>query len=94
LPKIGFGQIRTLFGDGYQGSTRFAPFDKILITAGANKIPRILLQQLKIGGTMVIPYGETQKKTMLRITKISETDFTSEKFGSFKFVPFLEGVQL
>ena len=57
LKEIGFGKIRTLFGDGYEGAPRFAPFDKILVTAGASDIPQKLLDQLKPGGIMVIPFG-------------------------------------
>lgn len=93
LPKIGFSKVRTLFGDGYKGSIRFAPFDKIIITAGASTIPELLLSQLKIGGFMIIPFGESEKKTMLRITRTTEAEYSRESFGSFKFVPFLEGVQ-
>ncbi len=93
LSKIGHQAIRTLYGDGYQGSIRFAPFDKIIVTAGASEIPKILLQQLKIGGVMVIPFGESDAKEMYKITKISDTKFSKEVHGEFSFVPFLEGVQ-
>ena len=91
LKKIGYESIRTLYGDGYQGAPRFAPFDKILITAGATTVPEALLDQLKIGGYLVIPLGAGDDKTMTRITKLSEKEFETEEFGLFRFVPFKEG---
>jgi len=92
LERIGYGRIRTLFGDGYKGAPRFAPFDKILVTAGADEIPNDLLSQLKIGGIMVIPVGSGDVQEMKRITRTGETKFKKENFGKFKFVPFLKGV--
>ena len=91
LKKIGFGKIRTLYGDGYEGAPRFAPFDKILVTAGATQIPLKLIQQLKIGGHLVVPVGEGDDKEMLRITRTSEEGFSQESFGIFRFVPFKKG---
>ena len=91
LIKLGYDRIRTLFGDGYQGAPRFAPFNKIIVTCGASYIPKALPYQLKIGGRMVIPVGEGDDKMMTVINRISETEFSSEKKGIFKFVPFLEG---
>jgi len=94
LKEIGFGNIRTLYGDGYEGAPRFAPFDKILITAGATEIPSKLIDQLIPGGIMVIPlgYGDIQK--MLKITKNEDGSLKKENFGNFRFVPFLKGVNL
>jgi len=92
LNSIGFGSVRTLHGDGYQGSPRFAPFDKILVTAGATYIPDTLIEQLKVGGYLVIPLGDGEDKTMVRILKASETELKKEEFGSFRFVPFSEGI--
>lgn len=91
LIKLGYDRIRTLFGDGYQGAPRFAPFDKIIVTCGASFIPKALPYQLKIGGRMIIPVGEGDDKMMTVIIRESETEFSSEKKGIFKFVPFLEG---
>lgn len=91
LIRLGFDRIRTLFGDGYQGAPRFAPYNKIIVTCGASFVPKALPYQLKIGGLMVIPVGEGDDKMMTVITRVSETEFTSEKKGVFKFVPFLEG---
>lgn len=93
LNEIGYGQIRTFFGDGYQGLSRYAPFDKIIITAGAKEIPKELIKQLKIGGIMVIPYGTGDVKDMLKLTKIDEKNLTQEKYGKFRFVPFVKGIE-
>jgi len=93
LDELGYGQIRTLFGDGYAGSPRFAPFDKIIVTAGAEHIPQTLCEQLKVGGMMVIPVGaEDQEQQMLRVTRLSNTSYRKENFGACAFVPFLAGV--
>jgi protein-L-isoaspartate(D-aspartate) O-methyltransferase len=92
LPGIGFGNIRTLFGDGFKGAPRFAPFDKILITAAAPEIPGALIEQLKVGGYLVIPLGEGEVQEMLRLTKVADKKLKKEKFGSYRFVPLLKGV--
>lgn len=92
LEEIGYGMIRTFFGDGYKGLQRYAPFDKILITAGASEMPKELIKQLKIGGIMVIPYGESEAKDMIKLIKIDEKNIRREKHGKFRFVPFMKGV--
>lgn len=92
LPKIGFRQIRTLFGDGYEGAPRFAPFDKIIVTAGATEVPKKLLRQLAIGGKMVIPMGCNEEQEMIVYTRMSQSEFSTSNFGLFSFVPFLKGV--
>lgn len=81
---------RLSFGDGYKGLPMFAPFDKIIITCGAPVIPQDLVDQLKIGGVMIIPVGEGAKQLMLRITKVSDSEYEEEEFGVFSFVPMLE----
>jgi protein-L-isoaspartate(D-aspartate) O-methyltransferase len=81
---------KLFFGDGYKGSPLNAPFDKILVTCGAPEIPQELLKQLKVSGIMIIPVGEGKEQKMLKIIKQSETSFTKEEFGTFKFVPMLE----
>ena len=78
------------FGDGFLGLPTFAPFDKILVTCGAEILPIELLKQLKIGGKMVIPMGKTDEQILYRFTKISETEFEKEEFGAYKFVPMLQ----
>ena len=95
LHDLGFGNVRTLFGDVYEGAPRFAPFDKIIITAGAVEIPKKLIDQLKPNGLMVIPLGdESGVQKMLRITKNEDGSLTRENFGNYRFVPFLKGVNI
>lgn len=91
LPAIGFNDIRTLFGDGYKGAPRFAPFDKIIITAGAPEIPEELIRQLKIGGILVVPFGAGETQEMIRIIKTGENQLKKEKHGLYRFVPLLRG---
>jgi len=93
LRELGFGAIRTFLGDGYEGLKMFAPFDKILVTAGATALPENLIKQLAVGGHLVIPIGGDDVQTMWRYTKVTETEIKSESFGKFKFVPFLKGTQ-
>jgi len=87
IPRVHF-----YYKDGFKGLPHIAPFDKILVTAGADKKPKNLLQQLAIGGQMVIPIGK-DSQIMYRITRKSETEFLDEKFDNFKFVPFLPGLE-
>ncbi|MDP5044719.1 protein-L-isoaspartate(D-aspartate) O-methyltransferase [Leeuwenhoekiella sp. W20_SRS_FM14] len=89
LAKLGYRPKRLTFGDGYLGMPEFAPFDGIIVTAGAPFIPKPLLAQLKIGGKLVIPVGE-EVQTMTRIIRKSETDFEKKEYGEFRFVPLLE----
>ena len=77
------------YGDGYKGLPAFGPFDKIIVTAGAPLIAKPLLQQLKIGGRLVIPVG-TEKQIMTVIDRVSETSFNKQELGECAFVPMLE----
>ena len=92
LNRIGYGQIRTFLKDGFEGLPRHAPFDKILVTAGASEIPQKLKEQLKIGGYLVIPFGRRSIQKMIRLTKLSGEKFRKEEFGDFRFVPLLKGL--
>jgi len=78
------------FGDGFEGLPTFAPFDKILITAAAPRIPEKLIEQLKVGGFLVIPLGSGESQQMLRLTKLEDGTVKEEKYGNFSFVPMLE----
>lgn len=89
LPKIGHVAKRLIFGDGYLGLKEEAPFDRILVTAGAPFVPKPLLAQLKIGGRLVIPVGEEEQVMTLYIRSGQKT-FEKHEFGNFKFVPMLE----
>ncbi|MBN2742280.1 protein-L-isoaspartate(D-aspartate) O-methyltransferase [Breznakibacter xylanolyticus] len=91
LPKLGF-LLRQYWGDGYQGLPDVAPFDKIIVTAGAPYVPKELLTQLKVGGLMVIPVGEN-RQVMTRIRRLSDIDFEKEAFGDCAFVPMLNGIE-
>jgi protein-L-isoaspartate(D-aspartate) O-methyltransferase len=88
LPSIGY-RPRMFYGDGYAGLPAYAPFDKIIVTAGAPYIPEALILQLKPGGIMVVPVGE-DVQTMISLEKISDTEIIQKEHGNFKFVPLLE----
>jgi protein-L-isoaspartate(D-aspartate) O-methyltransferase len=89
LPKIGHVAKRLIFGDGYKGLKEEAPFDRILVTAGAPFVPKPLLAQLKVGGRLVIPVGEDEQVMTLYI-RSGQKNFEKHEFGNFKFVPMLE----
>ena len=89
LPKLGIRAKHLSFGDGYKGLPNHAPFDSIIVTAGAPIIPKPLMAQLKIGGRLVIPLGKDEQVMTMLIRK-NETQFEKHEFGDFKFVPLLE----
>lgn len=86
LPKMGY-KPRFFQGDGSKGLPRHAPFDKIIVTAGAPSVPESLIKQLSIGGILIIPVGDNEKQKMLRLTKIDEKKIRKEEFDYFSFVP-------
>ncbi len=88
LPEIGYNP-KLFYGDGNLGLPTFAPFDKIIITAGAPIVPDKLLEQLRIGGCMIIPLGKGETQIMKRITKMTDHKFEEEEHGLFRFVPLL-----
>ena len=90
LPEIGYNPA-CFFGDGYKGLPNFAPFDKIIVTAGATSVPEDLKEQLAVNGRLVIPVGSEHRQEMTVITRISENEFRNEKHGDFVFVPLLKG---
>lgn len=87
LQKLGY-KLNMKFGDGYAGLPNHAPFDGIIVTAGAPEIPKALLQQLAVGGRLVIPVGQDVQK-MKVVLRRSELDFEIQNYGDFKFVPML-----
>ncbi len=87
--KMGYRPKKTIFGDGYKGLPKDAPFDRIIVTAGAPEVPKALLSQLKVGGRLVIPVG-FEEQIMTLYVRTTEKEFKKEEFGSFKFVPLLE----
>ncbi|RDK86956.1 protein-L-isoaspartate(D-aspartate) O-methyltransferase [Marinirhabdus gelatinilytica] len=89
LPKLGYRAKKLVFGDGYKGLPETAPYDGIIVTAGAPYVPKPLLAQLKVGGKLVIPVGE-HSQIMTVFNRASPTNFEKEEFGEFRFVPLLE----
>lgn len=90
ISTLGYGNsLKLFYGDGYKGLPMFAPFDKIIVTAGAPEIPKALLSQLKIGGILIIPIGD-KIQIMNELHKISDKKFEVIEHGEFKFVPLLE----
>jgi protein-L-isoaspartate(D-aspartate) O-methyltransferase len=92
LGELGY-KPHFFFGDGYLGKESYGPFDRILVTAGAESVPEALKRQLKTGGIMVVPVGGEEGQEMLRVVRKSEDDFESTVHGSFAFVPLLKGTQ-
>ena len=88
LPKMGY-RPHFFYGDGSKGLSQFAPYDKIIVTAGAPTVPESLINQLKIGGCLVIPVGDQKTQQMLRVTKTAKDKIRTEVFNDFKFVPLL-----
>ena len=89
LPKLGYKPKRFIFGDGYKGLKEKAPFDKIIVTAGAPFVPKPLLAQLKVGGMLLIPVGD-KKQIMTLFHRKSPKEFDKQELGDFAFVPMLQ----
>ncbi len=89
LPKLGYKPKRFIFGDGYKGLPEEAPFDKIIVTAGAPYVPKALLGQIKVGGKLLIPVGDKEQVMTLFIRK-SPKEFEKHELGDFRFVPMLK----
>jgi protein-L-isoaspartate(D-aspartate) O-methyltransferase len=88
LPKLGYRPKKLIFGDGYIGFEEAAPFDGIIVTAGAPFVPKPLMAQLKIGGRLVIPIGDAVQ-IMTVFTRTSDTEFEKLEYGEYRFVPLL-----
>jgi protein-L-isoaspartate(D-aspartate) O-methyltransferase len=91
LPVMGY-QATFVHGDGSRGLPSYAPYDKIIVTAGAPTVPNDLLRQLAVGGSLVIPVGDDRQQKMLRLTKQSENRILKEEYDFFSFVK-LRGAQ-
>ena len=89
LPKVGYVPKKLVYGDGYLGLPEYAPFDGVIVTAGAPYAPKALLSQLKIGGKMVIPVGD-DVQVMTVFTRTGEQKFEKLEYGDFRFVPMLK----
>lgn len=88
LPKMGY-KPHFFYGDGSNGLPYHAPFDKIMVTAGAPSVPSALVNQLKTGGILIIPVGDHKTQKMLRITRYEGKKIRKETFDYFSFVPLL-----
>ena len=91
LDSLGYKSVKCFYGDGFEGLSPFAPFDKVVVTAAAPFVPEKLLTQLKVGGILVIPVGQGDLQLMKRYTKISPAEIKEEAFDAFRFVPMLPG---
>jgi protein-L-isoaspartate(D-aspartate) O-methyltransferase len=89
--KTKYPQLKFFYGDGYEGLPTYAPFDKVIITAAAPFIPPKLIEQMKVGGKMIIPVDEGAQQRMLRLTKNADGSTSEEAFENFSFVPMLTG---
>ncbi len=86
--------VSIVHADGSLGLPNAAPFDRILVTAASEDVPPTLLEQLKIGGIMVLPLGrENRDQFLMRVTKTTDKDHLYEDLGEVRFVPLLEGVR-
>ncbi|RZK50189.1 MAG: protein-L-isoaspartate(D-aspartate) O-methyltransferase [Pedobacter sp.] len=88
LPGMGY-KPHFFLGDGSGGIPEHAPYDKILVTAGAPMVPQILLKQLKIGGILVIPVGDEKSQKMITVLRVSESDYEKIELDTFRFVPLV-----
>ncbi|WP_010521824.1 protein-L-isoaspartate(D-aspartate) O-methyltransferase [Aquimarina agarivorans] len=88
LPKLNYRPKRLIFGDGYKGLPEEAPFQSIIVTAGAPFVPKALLSQVAIGGRLVIPVGKDPQIMHLYV-RTDEKTFQKQEFGEFRFVPML-----
>ncbi|WZF90007.1 protein-L-isoaspartate(D-aspartate) O-methyltransferase [Marinobacter metalliresistant] len=90
LASEGFDNVVVRCGDGTLGWPEHQPFDGIIVAAGAPAVPEALKHQLAVGGCLVIPVGsEHSVQSLLRITRVSESEFRTEDFGAVRFVPLL-----
>ncbi|HKK44115.1 MAG TPA: protein-L-isoaspartate(D-aspartate) O-methyltransferase [Balneolaceae bacterium] len=86
--ELGYS-VRCKLGDGTMGWSAYAPYDAIVVTAGAPVVPEDLVEQLNVNGRLVVPVGDEKRQEMIRITKIREDEFEEERFSDFKFVPLI-----
>jgi protein-L-isoaspartate(D-aspartate) O-methyltransferase len=90
LSQFGYN-IHHFYGDGYEGKPQYGPFDGIIVTAAASEVPPRLLNQLKIGGRLVVPAGDSDSQTMTLVIRRGEDEFEYSEHGNFNFVPMLKG---
>lgn len=88
LPGMGYN-AHFFFGDGSKGIAEYAPYHKIIVTAGAPFVPEVLLKQLKVGGILVIPVGDENSQKMVTVIRVSETEYERIELDTFRFVPLV-----
>ena len=89
LLNFGIQNVTLQCADGTKGWQTHAPFDAILVAAGSPGVPEPLLNQLKIGGKLIVPVGQDQKtQKLIRVTRTAK-DFQTEDFGACAFVPLI-----
>ncbi len=88
LRRAGYTTVELFIGDGSRGLSEFAPYDRIQVAAAARTVPRALLDQLAVGGRLVIPVGEFVQEMVL-IEKLGNGDFREQRFPGFQFVPLV-----
>ncbi|MCL4638004.1 MULTISPECIES: protein-L-isoaspartate(D-aspartate) O-methyltransferase [Olivibacter] len=88
LPYMGY-QAHFFLGDGSKGLPQYAPYHKIIVTAGAPFVPEIMLKQLAIGGILVIPVGDAKTQKMVTVIRTGEQDFEKIELDTFRFVPLV-----
>ncbi|WP_176056629.1 protein-L-isoaspartate(D-aspartate) O-methyltransferase [Brucella intermedia] len=93
LAELGYNNIELHFADGVRGWKQGSPYDVIIVSAAGQKVPEALKDQLVIGGRLVIPVGEKGKQVLLRVKRLSETEFSCEKLDNVRFVPLVEGLE-
>jgi len=91
LPKLGY-RANAFLGDGFKGLPNYGPFDKIVITAAPPNVPEELLKQLKPGGKLIAPIGDSEAQEMIEIIKVDDKDYKTIRHGAFSFVPMLKGI--
>ncbi len=94
LEELGYQNAKVRHGDGYFGWKEYAPFDAIIVTCAANHIPPFLVEQLRVGGRLIIPVGSTTYwQTLTLIEKKGEDDLAVQHLGGVRFVPMIGEVQ-
>ena len=92
LEQLGY-RPNLFYGDGYLGLPTYGPFDSIIITAAAPKIPDELLKQLKVGGRLIVPLGNSNSQIMTLVEKTGDDNYKTSEHGHFVFVPMIKGVK-
>jgi protein-L-isoaspartate(D-aspartate) O-methyltransferase len=92
LRTLRLANLRLVFGDGYQGVPSVAPFDAIVVAAAAPEVPQALLEQLCIGGRLVIPIGEKHQVLQV-IDRLSAQDYEMISLDAVRFVPLVDGTR-